>query len=372
MDLLLVAQSARMLAQSAARAGVRSYAIDYFADQDTRRYAEQSLALPSRKGGFVETELLEAVRRIAPPGREVGLIYGSGIDTRPQLLEKLALGRRLLGNSPETLRRINKPRAFFQLLAELDIPYPPTVFSPPSRRDAWLVKPCCGEGGKGVRFFAEQESAADEEVYYQRYIEGEPFSLLFLANGEGIRIIGFNTQWTANHDSDRPFLFAGATNRADLGGRQREAVAEYAAKLTSATRLVGLNSLDFLADGGTCRVLEINPRPSATMALYDEDFAEGLLSEHIAACRGELPPCARGRSPVRAIRIVYAPEAVIVPKDFPWPKECADIPDSGARIGAGQPLCSLMVRCGGEGEAEDLSNALANAILRGMCRKPPD
>ena len=46
--------------------------------------------------------------------------------------------------------------------------------------------------------------------------------------------------------------------------------------------LKGLNSLDFIHADDCSYVLEINPRPSASMQLYDED----LLNRHIQACEG--------------------------------------------------------------------------------------
>ncbi len=283
--LLLVAQSARMLAQSAARAGLRAYAIDCFADADTRRHAARCLALVPGLKGFDETELLQAADRIAPGAN---LIYGSGIDTRADLVGKLARGRELFGNPPEILHRVNNPLEFFRLLDMLAIPYPETRFSPPDGLEGWLIKPGCGEGGKGVGFAAKKRPMQGD-AYYQRHIPGEALSVLFVADGKQARILGFNTQWTSSHDTGQPFLFAGAVNRAELDAAQRSRIGEYTGKLTVALGLVGLNSLDFMVGDGVCRVLELNPRPSATMALYDGDFDDGLLAAHIAACRGRLP-----------------------------------------------------------------------------------
>jgi len=365
MGLLLVAQSARMLAQSAARAGLSAAALDYFADADTRRHAARCLAVEPAPGGFDEAAWLEAADRLAPPGEESGLVYGGGIDTRPGLVAKLARGRTLLGNSPATLRRVNTPKTFFHLLDTLAIPYPQTRFAPPGDLEGWLIKPGCGEGGKGVGFAAKKRPALGDR-YYQRHLQGEAFSALFLADGRQARIIGFNTQWTAGHDPSQPFLFAGAVNRAEIDAVQRTSVEAYARKLTAALGLVGLNSLDFMAGQGVCQVLELNPRPSATMALYDEDVAEGLLAWHIAACRGRLPPNSPPSGPVRALRIVYAPRAVVVEEDTRWPPGCADIPNPGTKIAGGQPLCSLMAQGRNPGEAEAALRTAEAECLRGL------
>jgi predicted ATP-grasp superfamily ATP-dependent carboligase len=365
MDLLLIAQSARMLAQSATRGGFRAFAIDGYADADTRRHTVRCVAVTPGDGGFDEAGLLAAVEEFAPPQRGCALVYGSGIDTRPLLVEKLARDRNLLGNAPNTLRRVNPPRRFFRLLAQLGIPYPETRFTPPVRADGWLIKPACGEGGRGVGFFTENRRPATG-AYYQRWAQGDAYSLLFLANRKEIRTLGWNTQKTAKHDPAQPFLFAGAVNRAELSAAHCLAVEEYAVKLTAEAGLAGLNSLDFVLVDGVALVLEINPRPSASMALYDEDFAAGLLALHIAACRGELPPTTPQAGPVRALQIVYSPGAIDIPAGFAWPKGCADIPNPGTTVGAGQPLCSLLVQDENRQQAEILIRLLENEILGGL------
>lgn len=357
-----------MLAQSAARASLRACAIDGFGDIDTRRHAARCLALAPQEQGFDEAGLLQAADWLAPPGETCGLVYGSGIDTRPELVEKLARGRQLFGNSPETLRRANNPREFFRLLDTLAIPYPETRFAPPACLDGWLVKPGCGEGGKGVGFAAKNRPAP-ANAYYQRHIRGEALSVLFIADGQEARVIGCNTQWTASHDLAEPFLFAGAVNRADLAAAQRASLAEYAGKLTAALGLAGLNSLDFMVEAGICRVLELNPRPSATMALYDEDFDTGLLAAHLAACQGRLPAVRPG--PARALRMVYAPQPVIVRDGFQWPATCADIPRPGTAVKAGEPLCSLLAQGGDRGAAEALLKTQETELLRGLLPARP-
>ena len=369
MNLLLIAQSARMLAQSAARGGFCCCTIDFFADSDTRRYAGQCIPMTPGADGFDEAALLVTVEDLAFSDKEFSLIFGSGIDSRPMLVEKLAEKRKLLGNTPATLKKFNHPQAFFGLLEQLGIPYPETRFVPPDQAKGWLIKPGCSEGGKGVVFCANNPQSANG-VYYQRLTQGDAYSLLFLSNGKENRAIGFNTQWTAKHEPAQPFLFAGAINRTDLTELQRSAVEEYATKLTAASGLVGLNSLDFVLSGGVCQVLEVNPRPSATMALYDEDFTQGLLALHIAACRGELPPPVSHNGPVRAVWIVYSQSAALIPVDFHWPEECADIPNPGAKIEAGQPLCSLLVRGENRQEAEKLVKLLEIEILGGLFDRP--
>jgi predicted ATP-grasp superfamily ATP-dependent carboligase len=350
--LLIVSSSARMLARSAARAGLHPIALDLYADADTRECSEIAEATAPGRAGFDPDSLLEAAARLAP-AEHYSLVYGSGMDVAPDLLERLAKGREVFGNPPEILRRLKTPDTFFALLRRLDIPFPEIRWNPPSDPQNWLVKSGCSEGGKGVRFCAQETPAGDGE-YYQRRLPGPPMSVLFLADGERARIMGFNTMWTASHPG-QPFLFAGAINRAELSRGQCEELRDCVARLVRAAGLKGLNSLDFMLDGGVCRVLEVNPRPSATMALYDRDFPEGLLARHIRACQGRLDDIGFPGRAVRAFRAVFAPRTVTVPEAVVWPDWCADRPVPGTSVPAGQPLCTI--------EAEGVECQEAEALL---------
>ncbi|CAL1238984.1 Predicted ATP-dependent carboligase, ATP-grasp superfamily [Candidatus Methylocalor cossyra] len=362
--LLIVSRSARMLVVSAARAGLRPVAIDLYGDCDTREAAAAVATVGPGPRGFDPRQLLEAAARLAPPG-VCGLVYGSGLDGAPELLEQLAVGRRVFGNGPALLRQLKTPAEFFSLLRRLGIPYPEIRTTPPPDPDRWLVKSGCSEGGNGVGFCAQAAALGDR--YFQRRLPGDAMSALFLADGENARILGFNTLWTVSQPG-RPFLFAGAVNRADLSSAQRRAVTAQILHLVRETGLKGLNSVDFMEDGGICRLLEINPRPSATMALYDPDIPEGLLALHLSACGGSLAPVVGAGATVRAFRAVFAPRTLTVPAALFWPEWCADRPLPGSRIGAGQPLCTVSAEGHDRRTVEAALAERAEAVLEALYR----
>lgn len=341
-QLLLIALSARMLAQSAQRAGWRALVLDLFGDEDTCEAAQRCRVVKGDSQGLAAEELLFAARAIAPLKAAVGLVYGSGIDTRPALLARLREGRVLYGNEPEAVRLLRTPARFFSLLDRLAIPYPPTRFTPPDDPKSWLVKHPCSEGGKGV-YPAAVEGLPAGEHYYQRRLPGPAFTALFLADGHRARMVGFNRMWVADYNARQPFLFAGAINRAELGKAPRRQIERAVVELVKALGLKGLNSLDFMLEDGICRVLEVNPRPGATVSLYDDDFSQGLLAEHIRACQGRPFDGRRriGQDVVRAYKIVYAPCRVCVPRAIRWPAWSADRPKAQTAIAPGQPLCSV-------------------------------
>jgi predicted ATP-grasp superfamily ATP-dependent carboligase len=101
-------------------------------------------------------------------------------------------------------------------------------------------------------------------------------------------------------------------------------------KPCTALGLVGLVSFDFLLTDEIAYLLEANPRPSATIDVFD-DAQGSLFCAHLAACRGEmaeLPP----QKGARAAAILYA-DAAALPIGAPdWPAWSADRPRPGVRI----------------------------------------
>ena len=113
-------------------------------------------------------------------------------------------------------------------------------------------------------------------------------------------------------------------------------------RLVRATHLKGLNCMDFMIDRqGALHVLEINARPSATMALYDPDFPRGLLASHILAVQHGYLDEAPASGMARAFRVMFAKRRISVTHRTDWPAWVADRPQAGTVVEAGQPLCTI-------------------------------
>lgn len=352
--LLLISASARSLAASAARAGIRPNAIDLYGDADTVGFCGKLETVAPGDPTFDAEQLVAVADRLAPQRQNFGLVVGSGLDGAPAVLERLAQGRQLFGNPPDLIRWVKSPRRFFDLLSDLDIPFPPSVFSAPADPAGWLFKSGCGEGGKGVGFCAHSTQAA--KGYWQRYLAGTACSALFIADGTDFRLIGFNTLLSI-HLRERPFLFTGAINRAPLDREQQTLLRVWIGRLVRVLQLRGLNTLDFIASQRGCHALEINPRPGATLRLYDPEFPQGLVSAHLQACRGRLPDVICP-NPVRGFNAVFAPDAIRLNSGLAWPDYATDHPPAGREINAGEPFCSV------EAEGADAADVLARLQAR--------
>ncbi len=337
---LLVALSARALAVAARRAGRRAVVTDLFGDTDTRASAEASLVVDGDfEEGFDAAALLAAAERLAPaksPPR-FGLVYGSGLESRTELLTQLAAGRRLLGNAPATVARTKDPKRFFALLDRLGLPYPAISYSPPADPAGWLRKRVGGSGGGHVEL-ARAGAAPNGRCYFQRRMAGRPVGASFLADGRRALLLGFSEQWT----SPGSYRFGGLLQPAAIGARVADAVPAALGALTRELGLVGLNSLDLVVDGDDFAILEVNPRPGANLDVFDGADPAGLFGLHVAACAGRLPERWTAPPQATAMSVLYADRALRVPRRLSWPAWVADRPAPGARIAAGAPICTVL------------------------------
>ena len=331
--ILIIANSGRMLAQAAFDAGFKPLVIDLFADLDTQSHADDFVQVAS----LALHDLASATEHFISRYAVKHFIYGSGFEKHPESLVYLAERLLTLGNSVDSFVNVQDKQHFFSALKQLDIPSPAVSFTAPAfNKNSWLVKPLQGQGGLGIRRYCDDESS--EPIYWQRLITGSPHSLLFLANGVNAQIVGFNTQWVDETHYPEHFIFSRVINKTDLSKEHKQTIAKWLEKLVPLFSLKGLNSLDFIqTPDQQFFVLEINPRPSASMQLYDSD----LLIRHIDSCRGELSPLPPQKH-YTAYQIVYAPYDITIPEAFNWPQECVDLSNVGVTCRKGQPICSII------------------------------
>jgi predicted ATP-grasp superfamily ATP-dependent carboligase len=339
---LVAAISGRALACSARRSGYRPLVADFFGDQDTAAAAEaHALVEGGFARGFREAELLAALERLAAQDAPAGIVCGTGFEDRPQLLATLSDRWRVYGNSADTVARVKDPAFFASVCRFCDIPFPEISLRPPER-EGFLAKRRGGSGGAHVALASGSDSR--EGVYYQARVPGRPVSALLLANGASAVVLGLSAQWV-DPTPGQPFRYGGAVRPADIPPGVARQIETAACRLAAELSLTGLNSVDFMVDGGDFWVVEVNPRPGATLDIFEtgdlETGRDSLFSLHMAACAGDLIGEAPQLDGARASAICYAAHDVTTPEQFGWPDWSADRPRAGIAIGAGEPLCTV-------------------------------
>jgi uncharacterized protein len=361
-----MAVSGRALAASAKRAGYVPLVADFFADADTRRIAHACRKLDDLKRGFRQKTLAPALEALAlaAPSPPLGVVYGAGFEDRSPLLAKVGERWPLIGNDASAVARVKDPKIFFSELARLGVPHPRTSTEPPAAGD-WLAK---REGGAGGSHIVAGHAAtgrrrnARRRVYFQEQLAGSAVSALFVGNGRQARVLGFSEQW-ASPTGHAKWRYGGAVAPATLPHEIESRMTKAVERVAEVFQLKGLGSADFLVSEGDAWLLEVNPRPGATLDIFDRE-TQPLLSLHFdAVLRGLVPDGPLTVPEARASAIVYATESVTIPQTLDWPDWSGDQPRSGDCIGANRPICTVWARSRTKVEARRLVEERISMIL---------
>ncbi len=354
---LIIAASGRALAASARRGGFVPLVADWFADQDMTALAESHVHLADGLSRGMQADALDGALEMLAAGRlPCGVVCGTGFEDRPALLAAIAARWRLLGNGADVVAQVKDPLGFAALCRTAEIAHPDTAEAV-GDGEGWLVKRRGGSGGAHVGPADEQTSS---RTYAQRRVDGAAVSALFLADGRDAMVLGFSAQWAAPAPG-RPFRYGGAVQPAALAPELRDELTDAVRRLVTLVPLRGLNSADFLVDGPRFWLLEINPRPGATLDLFEPEDGS-LFAAHLDACAGRLraPPAP---ADARAATIVYATHDIVAVPALDWPAWTTDRPHAGTAIPAGAPLCTVHAAAATASDARRLVDERHAAIL---------
>jgi predicted ATP-grasp superfamily ATP-dependent carboligase len=330
----VVAVSARQLAELATAEGHDVIALDRFGDVDLRAIARGATA-PSNEG---LAELADAVDAEA-------VVYGAGLENRPDLVRRLAHGRELLGTHPDALALVRDPWAVGAAACAAGARAPTTRAAADrpegadGRPEVWLRKPLRGGGGRGVHRWRGGRLRPTEIL--QRQVAGLSCSAVAVADGRRATVLGLTEQLHR-----RPYLWVGNVTPprlpdaelAELAGQLRAVCAEVASRFG----VRGAFGVDAIWDGRRAWVLEVNPRPTAGLEL----FGPGAFGAHVRGARGLGVPV-RGRPPASACArlklVLFADRNLRAPHPEWWPADLVhDIPHEHEPIRSGAPVCTLI------------------------------
>jgi predicted ATP-grasp superfamily ATP-dependent carboligase len=368
------------MAESATRAGYAVTSLDAFGDLD-QHPAVRALSLP-RDFGMAFTA--RAVAGVAESIESDAVVYLSPFENHTSALAALAHGRLLWGNPPAVVRRARDPN----VLAELGEPWEALG------SDRWLLKPRASGGGHGVRWWNPGD-AVPTGWHVQRFVEGVPSSIVFVAAGgravplavtrqligdasfgaSGFRYCGSVVIPSAGarvsgqgscrdcpeaviaseaRDRDprgRELVIPNEARDRDRPGRGAKLFDAAAALARAAARkldLVGLNCIDFIDRDDVAVPIEINPRWSASMELVERGHGLSTFAAHASACTtGELPtiditqPHATHNTVGKAI--LYARHDLVCGDTRAWLDDptVRDVPHPHEHIPAGRPVCTV-------------------------------
>ena len=336
---LIAAQSGRALAAAARRAGYRPLVVDLFGDSDTRALATGYRQVRGRFGvGVAGLAVLDALDELAlasaqPP---LGVVLGSGFEASPALIQAIDERFGLIGASADTVASLKDPMGFARLLAELGIGHPQVRLEPVALSSGWLAKRRGSSGGGHIRKARSNRLAPGR--YLQRAVEGEPVSVTFLADGRRAQVVARTCQWVSP-GRGAAWRYGGAIEPGGPPAIDPE-IEMAIGRIVAATRLRGLASADLMVAPDRWWLLEINPRPGATLDCLDRRRTP-LFERHCRASRGELGEAEAPPQEAAGSMIVYARRRIARVPEIAWPAFVADRPERGSAIEAGAPICTV-------------------------------
>jgi uncharacterized protein len=360
---LIAAFSGRSLAQSARRAGYRPFVVDAFGDLDTCEAAEDVRVI----GGAVESGFhtkpviaaLEGLSRSAG-AKPLGLILGSGFEDKPRLVAALASHFRLLGSGADTVATCKDPRKFFAILDKLRVGHPETQTEPPSSPDGWISKRIGGSGGRHIRDCIAPCHAKPRR-YFQKHLEGTRYSIGGLidipTSDDGRSDPYFMTRQWISPSVSHPYRFGGCVSQPECDPNLLRDLVNIASRVGDDLGLKGMASFDFIVCDRTPYLLEVNPRPGASIDVLDDETGNLFRAQMAAWANGQYWPAAR--TIPKAMAILHADRGSLTLGETPWPDWSADRGAPGTFVPQGAPLATAFASA----TTADAAEALARTRL---------
>ncbi len=358
--IVIVGASVRAMAESAARGGCEVFAADLFGDRDLLAVAGEfrpatayPAALPGLTAGFPAAPWL----------------FTGALENHPDILAAIARDRPLAGPSVPAVRWVRDPVRLREIARQAGLLVPDTRGDPAGlpTDGCWLLKPRASAGGHGIRPWRGWQEADQPpgRWQWQRRVTGQPWSAAYLISPSGARLIGVCRQligrdWTGA----KPFHWCGGLDLAPDAVPQPlfSRLDALGNGLASVPGLVGLVGVDFLqtATSGDTHVIEINPRPTASMELIERSTGLSLVAAQLAACgfRPASPERSRPRHHTWAKAVLFASRplpfderaaTLLEQHAQPWTEQdgwpaAADLPLPPQTIPVGRPICTVFAR----------------------------
>jgi predicted ATP-grasp superfamily ATP-dependent carboligase len=391
LNLLLVGVDLVGLAHSARREGHRVFAADYFGDLDLKQACDRCLSVLHQEKGkstgslesvFDPRDFVDMARELCGEAQMDGILLSSGLDDSFDELNELGEMAPIMGNPPETVKKVREKGTFFRELKRLNIPHPRTaiVRDLEEARDAALdigypvvLKPLEGFAGSSIRMVGKPQTleAAYIDVQgsssggvVQKYIDGTHASISLVASSSGVVTLTLNEQLLGLKEvyQREPFGYCGNIVPLDVKDSTAEYCKAIAEKIGGRFGLRGSNGIDFvISEDGAPHVVEVNPRFQGTLEAVEAVLGMNLVKTHLLACRQDVLPTNLGDpSSYSARLILYTPRRIVAP-DLTHVDGVTDIPLPGSILEEGEPFCS--VNSTGDSREASLGKAQKTAEL---------
>lgn len=369
MQVVVIAFSARALAEACQQASLDPIVLDQFGDRDT---LAASRHIPISFGGRNSCLASQLRPHESLLRSSAAILLGGGCENHPRALDYLStLGvpATLTAQQMQTLRSIDTWRDAAQAAGC----YFPTSlvreaghYAKPGK--IWLQKPFRSGGGTDVTRREPDGRPPDPGTYLQREITGRQLGVSCIADRSGCRLLGV-TESLGKNDWPGPteFIYRGSLGPVRLSESDQRIVLKLAHAFRAQTGLRGWLQMDFIQDSaGRLWLLELNPRWTAGMEVLLRTGICNAAVEHLKACGAPLPIVNPQPKPSEAQfgkAVYYAPDDLLITPEFlsriaALPKcNLGDIPSPemlGQVIAAGHPVLTLKAELSGSATRQQI------------------
>lgn len=372
----IVGASVRAAAHSALRDGFEPVAADLFRDRDL---CDRCSATAIENYPVDFCPWLQSVEVDA-------WIYTGALENHPDLVDRMAAIVPLLGNQGDRLQLVRSPDALASRLNDHGLLFPETRSTAEDLpcNGSWLRKSYRASSGHGVWSHdpctASDQSGAQQDgnkpvcqkLFFQRRLEGDSVSAVFVAAGSQARLLGVTRQlvgvaWTGA----QPFQYAGSLGPLRIDEKVHQTIEKIGSVLASEFKLRGLFGVDLIINHAGVWVLEVNPRYTSSVEIVERMTGFKMLQSHALACSTGVLPEVAAHCDVQQVgkAILFARWSVKVSEEFfawachqnygdPWPG-LADIPSPETQISRGQPVLTVFAT---GSDARDLESQLQKRL----------
>ena len=342
-DVILIGASVRALAASARRAGLSPLCVDLFRDVDLLSHHPDAILCPVGEypRGFVP--ILEKL----PP---LPVIYAGGLENYPDVIERLGERHSIWGNSPRVLRHVRNPGRVRRAAEESGMSFPAVITdsSPPEGR--WIRKSVRGSAGRGIQFVDDPAIRPVKGTYHQQVVAGTPMSALFFGGPHVHCLFGFTEQligceWL----NAKPFWYCGNVGPLNGGKELENSLHQFVTAIDFLpNEICGQFGVDFIFADGRTWILEVNPRPTASLELFERYIQFPMIRGHIASADGQHFefPMILPEAHITGKAVWHTPypcRAMYRPDDLP-PDVYADLPHHEQAFEAHEPFVTIFAK----------------------------
>jgi predicted ATP-grasp superfamily ATP-dependent carboligase len=273
------------------------------------------------------------------------------------VLQKLTTQATLLAPAVDQIARMRNPLDLQAVLISSRWQYPRTYASNerlPQDETRWLTKPIASAAGQGIHALDHAHTISpDPAIIIQERISGRNISVSFLMHPARTVVLGCTEQLLGHRELQATeFQYCGSIGPLHVPASISRQILELGHFLQHEYALRGLIGVDLILHDDQLWLIEINPRYTASMELFESQFDRSMMQLHLDSFSSN--PASFNRIDHAKMHygkaVLFARTTTQIPNEFQpiWQAALtcqrptvADLPAIGTTVLAGHPLFTI-------------------------------